>query len=478
MLLAGVAWRAATSVQAQGGRQQLDFSRTIELRLASNGDVAVLVALSAVSDLAVLRSVNGGPFVPTEFVVPPILERRVWGVWATTHGFFAVQHTRGLLPRLSRSVDGARWETISSPAFETPADINGMVQLASGDLLAVGLLRGSTSATFRPAMWRSSDGITWQRVRIVGPLAEASSFGSIATLATTIVVQGQRSGVSTLWRSDDAGASWTSVAGGSRESQSVAAIGDRFVRFSIPLPIEAPDVEWAWSNDGRVWREGIASGLLESGLNLFPGRVSTTASGVFLTGGTQLDFRKRLDWCYAAPTTCTNGSGTTAVLHTTTGDTWRVIDVGSLLGPQIQAFAVTDTKAGTVIAAATPGRIEVITVPPASWSFVTPQAAPKLPPLPALATSDGSIDGGVVYRYPLGVHCGLNWLGRFNGRWWKLERQLVGGDPRALATVPQFRETLLGTIRLTAPDTVEYSIDGIGVVAVYRPTSETPPMCL
>jgi hypothetical protein len=45
-------------------------------------------------------------------------------------------------------------------------------------------------------------------------------------------------------------------------------------------------------------------------------------------------------------------------------------------------------------------------------------------------------------------------------------------------TLPQVQETLLGTIRLTAADTIEYSVAGIGVVAIYRPTTETPPGCL
>jgi len=74
------------------------------------------------------------------------------------------------------------------------------------------------------------------------------------------------------------------------------------------------------------------------------------------------------------------------------------------------------------------------------------------------------------------VHCGLEWLGKFNGRTWKLQRQAI--ETSGLRALPQIQETLLGTIRLTSPDTIEYAVDSVGVVAIYAPTSETAPACI
>ena len=476
-LLTVVVWRGATLVEAQGGRQRLDIDGAFDLRLTSDGDIALLVAQSGRSDLAVFRSVDGGPFVPTEFVVSPdILERRVLGVWATTHGFFVYQHTRGLLPRLSRSIGGSSWETITSPAFEMPGDIYGMVQLANRDLLAVGALRSGATGPFRAAMWRSSDGIMWTPVPIVGQLSGASSFGSVATQGSAVIVTGTRSGMPAFWRSEDSGASWVMLADRPRGEQTVAAISGRFVRIGIPSPVEVADIAFATSIDGRDWRDGVASGLLDDGLTLFARQIATTTSGVFVVGSTQLNLWKRLDWCYSDPAACATGSGSVVVLHTTTGDVWRAIDVDSLLGPGFKAFAITDTRAGTVIAGALRGGVEIITVPPASWSFVSPAASPRPRQLAPLATAARSLEDAMVYRYPLRVHCGLEWLGKFNGRTWKLQRQAI--ETSGLRALPQIQETLLGTIRLTSPDTIEYAVDSVGVVAIYAPTSETAPACI
>ena len=76
------------------------------------------------------------------------------------------------------------------------------------------------------------------------------------------------------------------------------------------------------------------------------------------------------------------------------------------------------------------------------------------------------------------MHCGLEWLGHFNGRMWKLRRQLVGANPHSVEALPKIQETPLGTIRLTSPDTIEYAIEGVGVVAVYGPTDDAAPLCI
>jgi len=481
-----VAWPGATAVQAQGNRQVLDIDGAFDLRLASNGDIALLIAQSATGGLNVLRSVSGGPFGQTEFVVSPeVVERRIFGVWATSRGFFVFQHaSRRLLPRLSRSIDGVRWETIRSRAFEEPADIADIVQLTSGDLVAVGATRSAPSV-FRAAMWRSHDGISWEHMPLAGEPATASSLQSIAMLGATIIVAGRWSDTNVWWRSDDDGASWVAIGSGVRGYPYVAAVNGRYLRFVISEPVENLDLTFATSSDGRSWRDGTAPGLLDEGLYFNPRQIAATASGAFIMGGADLSVGRRLDRCYTAPATCTRGAGP-VVLHTTTGENWRAINIDSLLGPGFQAVAVIDTKAGTIVAGSVRtvvdgkvlgGRVEIVTVPRGSWSFLTPQNRPASQ-LPPVASIGASLEMGRLYRYPFHVHCGLEWLGEFNGRTWKLQRQLIGANPHAVQSLPQVQETLLGTVRLANPRTIEYAIEGVGVVAVYAPTSESPPLCI
>src|SRR4051794_7803527 len=110
ILFLATAWCGAAALEAQS-RQQLAVDGTFDLRLASIGEVHVLVAQDSRGGVAVFRSVNGEPFEPVRFVPWGDPLRGVNGIWATTHGFFVFEHvSRSAMPRLSRSVDGARWE--------------------------------------------------------------------------------------------------------------------------------------------------------------------------------------------------------------------------------------------------------------------------------------------------------------------------------------------------------------------------------
>jgi hypothetical protein len=82
----------------------------------------------------------------------------------------------------------------------------------------------------------------------------------------------------------------------------------------------------------------------------------------------------------------------------------------------------------------------------------------------------------VTYAAPFTADC-LGWtqLGRFNDRYWigdlvttapELIPGLVGSD----AGHPQF--TVFGTIELVAPDRIEFSVPGVGLVAVYEPAPD------
>lgn len=480
--LTAVAGHHAAPIQAQASRQQIEVDGTADLRLVSNGNVALLVAQSRRGQLAVFQSANGGPFAPTDFVAATdVLEPRDVRIWATTHGFFLLRNRRSGSPQLSRSVNGVRWEAVDSPALYKASDITGLAQLPNGDLLAVGAVRwGEPPATgVRPEMWRSRDGSAWQVVPLTERFANTTGFRSIAVQGTTVVVSGRQWNKSAFWRSNDAGVSWADAGLAPDRYETVVAISGRFVAFSIPYPPRAPDVVFATSTDGVEWREGVARSPLDEGLAFFPRQSATTASGTFWGGVGMLDLVKRMDWCYVSLTMCQKGAGAEVLLHTATGDAWSAIDLEPLLGTRVGRLAIADTNAGTVVASAVGDLVTIIRVQPGAWPVVTPTPVPSLPALPPMVSGNGSIAPGTVYRYPKYVHCGLEWLGRLNGRTWKLRRQLGGTpqDRQSLRSLPQIQETLFGTIVLTAPDTIEYAIEGIGAVAVYGPTTETPPYC-
>jgi hypothetical protein len=110
-----------------------------------------------------------------------------------------------------------------------------------------------------------------------------------------------------------------------------------------------------------------------------------------------------------------------------------------------------------------------------------PIEAPPTDELPPLVGYEGTLEPGVVYRYPLGIHCGMEILGAFNGRhWWRVDGgadvETGAGDPIP-DEWPQAGEALLGTVELVEPDRIEYSLPDIGVVAVYEARDQRPPGC-
>jgi hypothetical protein len=93
------------------------------------------------------------------------------------------------------------------------------------------------------------------------------------------------------------------------------------------------------------------------------------------------------------------------------------------------------------------------------------------------------LEHGVTYRFPLYIHCGMEWLGQFNGTEWKLvidsERPNpdTGGGEGVPAHWPEAQQTIFGDITLIDEDTIEYSIGDGEVIATYFPTDLPRPGC-
>ncbi len=108
-------------------------------------------------------------------------------------------------------------------------------------------------------------------------------------------------------------------------------------------------------------------------------------------------------------------------------------------------------------------------------------SSPVGEPLPV--TDGGQLEGGVTYAYLLLLHCGIDYLGQFNGLHWYRDQNRGSPAPETGAgeAPPQHwpvdGESVIGFVELVAADRIEYSIPPAEVIAEYEPSDRTPPGC-
>ena len=95
---------------------------------------------------------------------------------------------------------------------------------------------------------------------------------------------------------------------------------------------------------------------------------------------------------------------------------------------------------------------------------------------PVPANWGDTLEVGVLYDYNLRIHCGMQWLGMFNGQYWFADDAppySTGGSPPPLLDW----ERVDGLMNLVDEDLIEYRIVGTDVVIEYQPTPEEQPAC-
>ena len=85
------------------------------------------------------------------------------------------------------------------------------------------------------------------------------------------------------------------------------------------------------------------------------------------------------------------------------------------------------------------------------------------------------LEVGQTYRYDLYIHCGMDFLGEFNGSLFGLVDPPRGATPKS--SWPMVPDEILGLVTLVDGDTIEYSIPSGEVIATYRTTDEEAPAC-
>ena len=131
-----------------------------------------------------------------------------------------------------------------------------------GGLVAVGEAVDPDTLERRAAVWRSADGLTWERLTDAGRLPP---FHALAADAATWVVVGSSIGADTAPAGGDApvlrwsadGVTWTDAGAEVRPMERMNGVtalpGDGFVAWGAHMDDPAaPAITW-WSTDGRTW---------------------------------------------------------------------------------------------------------------------------------------------------------------------------------------------------------------------------------
>lgn len=101
-------------------------------------------------------------------------------------------------------------------------------------------------------------------------------------------------------------------------------------------------------------------------------------------------------------------------------------------------------------------------------------------PPPTLPPSGETLEQGVAYEGKLYIHCGMEWLGPYNGSNWMAPDAppySTGGGREPPPDWPVEQQEVAGVVTLVAEDLIHFEIDGTEVVVEYRPTDDVPPGC-
>jgi hypothetical protein len=340
-------------------------------------------------------------------------------------------------------------------------------------------------------MWHSADGVSWDS--IVLPAGLGGDDGAVAALAqgTGGIVAAVNS---TIVRSTDKGASWTTSTVTLPTGVVLRAItgiavdgdGDGETMVAIAATDTGADnsrlVTLRSFDDGQTWE---ATALAESGIGYVdPERatLAVAAGAYWISTARRYDYFNDPDVCYSDLSLCARGAAPD-LLRSDDGVAWREVDLRDLSSTgYFRVLDVVDRGEGVLVVTAERNL--------SGWSWPSDVAPPLNepasvvpPPREPLAAVDGPLTVGTVYRFPLYLHCGMQYLGDFNGKFWSVDPLSAPVNPKLGAgedTPPQWpivQEILFGYITLVEPGTIEYSLPSGEVIAKFHPVDSQPAFC-
>jgi hypothetical protein len=381
-------------------------------------------------------------------------EARVWGVVVAGSALYAFGYVGvpgdcpvpdGFGNNVWRSTDGIAWERITSGiALVDENDRWNDVAVAGGRLVVVGSLGEANEDELRGGVWISTNGVDW---RTASRMPSAYDLPVVAARGNTVVAFGEDPADGLAWYSDDAGDTWRSGqidSGYLPYTFDLVATHDRFVAVTTAccgVPMQTVGLALT-STDGRTWTTGSGQEA-----HLYAAQQVVTVPGAFVA---------------------LTSAGETRL--SANGTTWRSGPAGPTLDSDTAflSAAVGGDKGVVVVGShpqATSGErvIQTWFAPltefnPAAWT----QA-----PLPAAEPVIGE-----SYRYFLYTHCGEeNTRVVFDGGIWLVEQ--IESYGRGFAN-PEDR----GTITMLEQNLARYQSRRGGSILLERATAPPPwPRC-
>ncbi len=460
--------------------ERLEGSGGAELAAAIDADgTTVLVVGSEVGGPVTAWVERGGGFVPAEV---PDTGARFTGASAIATvdgGFVAAIGVLAGGSELWRSEDGTSWTHLDESGLAADVTVSHLLAVGSGLVVGGAFPVETDDHTERTdpvlALLDPSD----------GALISAPELGPQGFIADIEVIDGEllavgvRGGGAITWTSDDHGQTWqrrtpTGVLdddrwwwpvdlahGGGRTVLALSAVEGPLVRV-------ADGARASWQPSGSL---GVG---LASVIDL------DVVGGSFWLTGSRYFGRDHLARCYDDPTTGCDQT-TPVVLTSGEGLTWAELDLDDPVVPRFAwRYQVVDLGDRPALAtASSPFPNEPVTMlrwhgPGDPPTRPVPEDLDSDPPIVA---HDAELVVGETVRYPLDTHCGVGYLGAFNGRRWYLEgRPGPGGPPE-----PEwlsFDEVVLGQVTLVDETTIDYTLTDGEVIGVYLATDVNPPQCM
>jgi hypothetical protein len=168
------------------------------------------------------------------------------------------------------------------------------------------------------------------------------------------------------------------------------------------------------------------------------------------------------------------------LLHSVDGTAWSDVELAALgLGEYSHLSTLFQDSIGRTVIVVSGERLELWRWPGGSVPpLLEASAEPETTPGPPLARHGDHLDIGTPYRFPLYTHCGIGYLGQFNGSFWHWARRASDGPmPPSTESWPMAGQSVLGYVTLVDAQTIEYSLPGGEVIAVYEASDVEPPGC-
>jgi hypothetical protein len=457
------------------------------------GDDVLVVTTSEKGVVRSNLSVGGGDFEAGEPFATDLEYAALAGAVRHGDGWFALANgglaevdgdeellfeTAGL-----RSDDGLRWTTVGVEGFEGPADVAALVEI-DGTLVAAGAYRESENPSmggFRPAVWRSDDGVTWTEVPLPGVGDDGdSSVWDLAASDGRLLAVGRTGGHGMLWTSDDDGESWqastadavvSSYAAAAVTAQGATAVLSTMPRDEKPQIVRSEDAGRTWVTSAGQPPSGDIEGYapLWSGGNRF-----------FTVTSSYVESWSEPEVCYADIRLCQQDSSV-ALYASDDGETWSRVDTSGIgTGEEGEVDQTVGAADGRVLATRVGADGVEVHVWPGDTDLPTATEPVKQTVELTDVPKDGVLQPGVRYHAPLYVHCGMDWLYLGDHAWRRSDdgqEVETGAGDEPDETWPVAQQTIFGFATLNEEGVIEYSIGDGEVIATYSRVDKQPPGC-